>query len=451
MSKLENTLCQLKFTAKSLSRQAKKAQKDENVEKPRLKKALQQGNNDGARIYASNAIRKKSEALNLLRLASRIDAVASRVETAVTMRQVTGNMTSVVKGMDKAMETMNLERCLDPWQSLPQQVLRECVDHGNDGVSLAIFIHVAHQSINSESWIGLLRWSLPQFDILNTLPEVQHEFCALWNLIVQEARSKGFYSDLVDILREIRHLYLALHEDTDTVLPVATSTRSSHHRIHFATLTVHHPTVFELQTIPSSSLALQQTQQPDVFPGLPSSSTYPPPAHGPPFPPSAVDFPHISTGFANPSAPERWDQQLTFLQTSCIPTTVVAFSGPHLPSSSVRDPADVLDVPPHIIHCTLSPGKQQQEAAASGPGINTNKTPSPDAPIPQSIISSDAIPQGNDKTTVVPLTVISDAPRSLVPMSVLRSDVTPMELPLSRGPDPIQPDPTSHHGKHHHP
>lgn len=72
--------------------------------------ALQQGNNDGARIYASNAIRKKSEYLNLLRLASRIDAVASRVETAVTMRQVTGNMTSVVKGMDKAMESMNLER-----------------------------------------------------------------------------------------------------------------------------------------------------------------------------------------------------------------------------------------------------------------------------------------------------------------------------------------------------
>jgi charged multivesicular body protein 1 len=28
----------------------------------------------------------------------------------MTMRQVTGNMTSVVKGMDKAMETMNLER-----------------------------------------------------------------------------------------------------------------------------------------------------------------------------------------------------------------------------------------------------------------------------------------------------------------------------------------------------
>ena len=72
--------------------------------------ALQQGNNDGARIYAANAIRKKNESLNLLRLASRVDAVSSRVETAVTMRQVSGNMASVVKGMDKAMESMNLER-----------------------------------------------------------------------------------------------------------------------------------------------------------------------------------------------------------------------------------------------------------------------------------------------------------------------------------------------------
>ena len=76
--------------------------------------ALQQGNNDGARIYAANAIRKKNESLNLLRLASRVDAVASRVETAVTMRQVSGNMASVVKGMDKAMESMNLERVRSP-------------------------------------------------------------------------------------------------------------------------------------------------------------------------------------------------------------------------------------------------------------------------------------------------------------------------------------------------
>lgn len=79
------------------------------ITRPRLQ-ALQQGNIDGARIYASNAIRKHTESLNLLRLSSRIDAVSSRVETAVTMRNLTANMTGVVKGMDRAMASMNLER-----------------------------------------------------------------------------------------------------------------------------------------------------------------------------------------------------------------------------------------------------------------------------------------------------------------------------------------------------
>lgn len=50
--------------------------------------AIQDGNMEGARIYAATAIRKKNESLNLLRLSSRIDAVASRVQTAVTMRKV---------------------------------------------------------------------------------------------------------------------------------------------------------------------------------------------------------------------------------------------------------------------------------------------------------------------------------------------------------------------------
>lgn len=85
--------------------------------------ALQQGNTDGARIYAANAIRKKNESLNLLRLSSRVDAVASRVETAVTMRQMTGNMASVVKGMDKAMDNMNLERVRRKLRSLQDVTL----------------------------------------------------------------------------------------------------------------------------------------------------------------------------------------------------------------------------------------------------------------------------------------------------------------------------------------
>lgn len=51
-------------------------------------KALQQKNIEGAKIYAENAIRKKNEGLNYLRLASRVDAVSSKVQTAMMMKQV---------------------------------------------------------------------------------------------------------------------------------------------------------------------------------------------------------------------------------------------------------------------------------------------------------------------------------------------------------------------------
>lgn len=50
--------------------------------------ALQQKNVECARVYAENSIRKKNEGLNWLRMASRVDAVASKVQTAVTMKGV---------------------------------------------------------------------------------------------------------------------------------------------------------------------------------------------------------------------------------------------------------------------------------------------------------------------------------------------------------------------------
>lgn len=54
---------------------------------------MEKGNVEGARIYAENAIRKKNEGLNYLRLASRVDAVANRVQSAMTMKAVSSLIT----------------------------------------------------------------------------------------------------------------------------------------------------------------------------------------------------------------------------------------------------------------------------------------------------------------------------------------------------------------------
>ena len=68
-----------------------------NSHKSNLSQALQQGNVEGAQIYAENAIRKKNESLNYLRYASKVDAVASRVQTAATMKNITKTMGTTVK------------------------------------------------------------------------------------------------------------------------------------------------------------------------------------------------------------------------------------------------------------------------------------------------------------------------------------------------------------------
>lgn len=108
----------MKFAAKELQRSSKKCDKEEKAEKAKVKKvsrnvhlmavcltqdhlrepgvtclcvvaqAIQKGNTDVARIHAENAIRQKNQSVNFLRMSARVDAVAARVQTAVTMNKV---------------------------------------------------------------------------------------------------------------------------------------------------------------------------------------------------------------------------------------------------------------------------------------------------------------------------------------------------------------------------
>ncbi|NWX20708.1 CHM1B protein, partial [Aegotheles bennettii] len=98
-------LFNLKFAAKELNRNSKKCDKEEKAEKAKIKKAIQKGNMEVARIHAENAIRQKNQAINFLRMSARVDAVAARVQTAVTK-----SMAGVVKSMDATLKSMNLEK-----------------------------------------------------------------------------------------------------------------------------------------------------------------------------------------------------------------------------------------------------------------------------------------------------------------------------------------------------
>ncbi|CAH1246600.1 CHMP1B [Branchiostoma lanceolatum] len=110
MPSLEKELFNLKFAAKNLERVAKKCEKEEKKENIKLKTAIQKGNIEGARIHAENSIRQRNQLVNFLRMSSRIDAVAQRVQTAAMMKQVTKGLAGVVKSMDSALRSMDLEK-----------------------------------------------------------------------------------------------------------------------------------------------------------------------------------------------------------------------------------------------------------------------------------------------------------------------------------------------------
>ena len=107
----------------------------------------------------------------------------------------------------------------DDWIALASNVcgiaapdLRDNTAHGGDNVLLATLIHVSRRAFYSRQ--RELVTELTQFDIRNTLPGLQHDFCALWNELSHETRNQGRRSSPVQILHEISGLWITLHQGT---------------------------------------------------------------------------------------------------------------------------------------------------------------------------------------------------------------------------------------------
>jgi hypothetical protein len=73
--------------------------------------------------------------------------------------------------------------------------------------------------------------AISRSDIQNTLPGLQHDFCALWSEIVQKAQIPEADIILVRILSLIHHIYIALHQDTDSAPTEFTASTADNHHI----------------------------------------------------------------------------------------------------------------------------------------------------------------------------------------------------------------------------
>ena len=104
----------------------------------------------------------------------------------------------------------------------PETSLREYATRG-DSLSLVILIHVVRQQFShfgkmsrSQTFdFSFVLAEASKFDAKNTSPELQHEFCALWNQTVRQMQG-GDWSMADYILRHIRNVFLSLHQHTDS-------------------------------------------------------------------------------------------------------------------------------------------------------------------------------------------------------------------------------------------
>ena len=129
----------------------------------------------------------------------------------------------------------------DPWRELCSRQLgisRDTLDgylrQGNT-VLLANCINICHRMIEAHlvnpwradpSQRSKCLEKVTDFDVQDTLPELQYDFCRLWNKLIRMAENDERMSSLaIFILRHLRHIYIALHQGTDAA-PTAFSASS---------------------------------------------------------------------------------------------------------------------------------------------------------------------------------------------------------------------------------
>ncbi|KAI9450678.1 hypothetical protein BJY52DRAFT_163143 [Lactarius psammicola] len=104
---------------------------------------------------------------------------------------------------------------------VPESVLRDYAAYGGS-LLLAVLIHVTRQQF-IHFWTGSWPWprllnalmAASKFDAQDTSPELQHEFCALWNQIVLKVKNDYDRFMALHTLGPIRHIYIALHQGTN--------------------------------------------------------------------------------------------------------------------------------------------------------------------------------------------------------------------------------------------
>lgn len=105
---LFETIFEFKMQAKSLAKESKRAERERDQMYEKVKKAIAENKPEAAKLYATDAIRKRNEAVKYEMLSYKLEAVHSKLKSALQTTKLNENMSKMVFSMSSALGTMDL-------------------------------------------------------------------------------------------------------------------------------------------------------------------------------------------------------------------------------------------------------------------------------------------------------------------------------------------------------
>eukprot|EP00471_Norrisiella_sphaerica_P000447 CAMPEP_0184478188 /NCGR_PEP_ID=MMETSP0113_2-20130426/281_1 /TAXON_ID=91329 /ORGANISM="Norrisiella sphaerica, Strain BC52" /LENGTH=198 /DNA_ID=CAMNT_0026855885 /DNA_START=53 /DNA_END=649 /DNA_ORIENTATION=+ len=118
---MEDQIIELRMASKQLKRQSAKCKKQEKSEQLKVKKAIEEGDKERAKIHAENSIRNKNNSINFLRLSSRMESIVQRLQTAQSIKNMSKSMMTTTSIMKQALSSMNVEKISNTMDTFEKQ------------------------------------------------------------------------------------------------------------------------------------------------------------------------------------------------------------------------------------------------------------------------------------------------------------------------------------------
>jgi charged multivesicular body protein 1 len=92
---MNEVITTMKMKAKMFHRESQKCLKEKQAHVAKAKKCLQQGNEEGARLFLESANTKDSESMKYLKVANRLEALSAKVGSNFKTQDVTSDLHSL--------------------------------------------------------------------------------------------------------------------------------------------------------------------------------------------------------------------------------------------------------------------------------------------------------------------------------------------------------------------